>query len=279
MTLAIQRRTAAAHPGQPLPPIPEDVPLGRLADLLALRMPLPHAALVDLFGELDVAARATGGHATVVDVNPYFLDACRERSAAAGLALVKPEAHRADVTGTPTLTTVLSDACIFAASRLAGGARAADLVACVGARPWGAGGVPASTEVLGDRAATLAALRGLTRPGGLVLIGEEFYHRAPDAELQALLGGDQTDFTFGFDDQLALAAEHGLEVVHALASTEAELRAYDGAFHDAIRAFTQAHPGDPDTPRFRERLDTWCAPFARNPETLGFGWFLLRRPD
>jgi len=58
MTLAIQRRTAAAHPGQPLPPIPEDVPLGRLADLLALRMPLPHAALVDLFGELDVAARA-----------------------------------------------------------------------------------------------------------------------------------------------------------------------------------------------------------------------------
>ena len=58
MTLAIQRRTAAAHPGQPLPPIPEDVPIGRLADLLSLRMPLPHAALVDLFGELDVADRA-----------------------------------------------------------------------------------------------------------------------------------------------------------------------------------------------------------------------------
>jgi len=58
MTLAIQRRTAAAHPGQPLPPIPDDVPIGRLADLLSLRMPLPHAALVDLFGELDVANRA-----------------------------------------------------------------------------------------------------------------------------------------------------------------------------------------------------------------------------
>ena len=134
------------------------------------------------------------------------------------------------------------------------------------------------TDAQGDRAATLTALRDLTRPGGLILIGEEFYHRAPDAELRALLGGEQTDFTFGFDDQRALAAEHGLEVVHALASTEAELRAYDGAFHDAIRGFTQAHPGDPDTPRFLERLDTWCAPFARNPKTLGFGWFLLRRP-
>lgn len=58
MTLAIQRRTAAAHPGQALPVIPSDVPIGRLADLLALRMPLPHAVLCELFEELDVAQRA-----------------------------------------------------------------------------------------------------------------------------------------------------------------------------------------------------------------------------
>lgn len=58
LTLAIQRRTAAAHPGQDLPDIPPDVPIGRLADLLALRVPLPHAVIAELFAELDVAARA-----------------------------------------------------------------------------------------------------------------------------------------------------------------------------------------------------------------------------
>lgn len=58
LTLAIQRRTAAANPGQPLPPIPPDVPLGRLADLLCLRMPLPHDVISELFAEMDVAKRA-----------------------------------------------------------------------------------------------------------------------------------------------------------------------------------------------------------------------------
>jgi uncharacterized protein len=58
LTLAIQRRTAAAHPGQPLPEIPTDVPIGRLADLLALRMPLPHDVICELFSQMDVATRA-----------------------------------------------------------------------------------------------------------------------------------------------------------------------------------------------------------------------------
>jgi Lon protease-like protein len=55
---AIQVRTARAMPGQPIPPIPADVPIGRLADLLALRMPLPHNELTKLFGELDVGVRS-----------------------------------------------------------------------------------------------------------------------------------------------------------------------------------------------------------------------------
>jgi Lon protease-like protein len=55
---AIQVRTARAMPGQPVPPIPADVPIGRLADLLALRMPLPHDVITGIFGELDVSVRA-----------------------------------------------------------------------------------------------------------------------------------------------------------------------------------------------------------------------------
>ena len=58
LVLAILRRTAAAAPGQGLPPIPPEVPIGRLADLLCLRMPLPHAVIEELFSELDVAVRA-----------------------------------------------------------------------------------------------------------------------------------------------------------------------------------------------------------------------------
>ncbi|MDF1801064.1 MAG: LON peptidase substrate-binding domain-containing protein [Planctomycetota bacterium] len=55
---AIRRRTKLAMPGQPLPPIPPDVPLGRLADLLSLRMPLTYEAIEQLYAELDVRERA-----------------------------------------------------------------------------------------------------------------------------------------------------------------------------------------------------------------------------
>jgi uncharacterized protein len=55
---AIQVRTARALPGQAIPPIPADVPIGRLADLLALRMPLPHGEVSKLFSELDVGVRS-----------------------------------------------------------------------------------------------------------------------------------------------------------------------------------------------------------------------------
>jgi hypothetical protein len=55
---AIQVRTARALPGQPVPAIPPDVPIGRLADLLSLRMPLPHSSLTAIFNELDVTKRA-----------------------------------------------------------------------------------------------------------------------------------------------------------------------------------------------------------------------------
>jgi Lon protease-like protein len=58
LAAAIQRRTERAMPGQALPPIPPDVPIGRLADLLALRMPLPFGDVERLYAELDVASRA-----------------------------------------------------------------------------------------------------------------------------------------------------------------------------------------------------------------------------
>jgi len=55
---AIRRRTQIAMPGQTLPSIPPDVPLGRLADLLSLRMPLTYESIERLYGELDVRERA-----------------------------------------------------------------------------------------------------------------------------------------------------------------------------------------------------------------------------
>ncbi|MFT5080645.1 MAG: Lon protease-like protein [Planctomycetota bacterium] len=58
LTRAIQVRTSKAMPGQAIPAIPADVPIGRLADLLSLRMPLPHSSLTEIFNEIDVTARA-----------------------------------------------------------------------------------------------------------------------------------------------------------------------------------------------------------------------------
>jgi len=51
-------REAISVRTEDLPEIPDGLSIGRLADILLLRTPLPHPVLNGLYGELDVAARA-----------------------------------------------------------------------------------------------------------------------------------------------------------------------------------------------------------------------------
>jgi len=141
-----------------------------------------------------------------------------------------------------------------------------DLAICIGARPYG------------TRSDTLAALSRLTRPGGLLLVGEGFWRRDPDPEFLAFLGCPQDDYVT-HEQNIKKAAAAGFELIRAEACSVEELDDYDGRYAAAIERYLREHPGDPDAPGMRERITSWReAYFKWLRDTLGFGLYLFANP-
>ena len=233
---------------------------------------------LDLAGGKGLLARAvaelTGARALVVDANPWFLAegraALRDAAASPGLAadledLVHVRARSGAGGAVEFLEGDVADHAEDAVCFAPGGAA---LVACVGARPFG------------DRAATLGALVGLTRPGGQVLVGEGYWRDGPDAGLLELFGGhDAAEAGETFEGHPRLAEELGLSLVWAHGVTTAELTDYDRRFCGALAGWCGEHPDDPDAAAFAERVATWEGHMVRRGRAaMGFGWYLYRRP-
>lgn len=124
----------------------------------------------------------------------------------------------------------------------------------------------------------LWSLREQVRPGGHVLIGEGYWKREPVSEYLELLGCEVGDLHSHLVN-IRLAEEASLEVLQARETSEVEWAAYEDGYTRRVLAWADAHPDDPDTPRFREHIEAWRAGYlAWGHDTLGFGLYLLRRP-
>lgn len=142
-------------------------------------------------------------------------------------------------------------------------AAAHDLVICVGA-----------THAFGGTEAALAGCRGLTRLGGLALLGEGFWERPPTPEALTALQAEPA----GYGDLAALrdmAGDHGFTVVHTRASTQQE---WDG-YEDTWTANIEDQAGDldadaADVRRFAARRRAQYRDGYRG--ILGFALLLLR---
>jgi len=241
------RFTTIGHVGHDLcSPLSEP----RLEQLVeALELP-SGGRMLDLAGGKGALARRVvarwGGRALVVDRNPYFL--------AEGRAMASP--------GVGFLEGGVAELASY--GELPEGV---DLVACIGARPWG------------TRAATLTELFTLAGPEGRVLVGEGYWRHAPDPAFAALLGEeDEADLAVRLDTHPAMAAALGFELSFHLAATEAEFCDYDGRYQTAIEAWVTNHPEDPEAPVYAERIAAWGAAMREFGATsLGFGWYLYRR--
>jgi SAM-dependent methyltransferase len=146
---------------------------------------------------------------------------------------------------------------------------AVDLASCVGA-----------SGVFGGRRETVDALAGVTRPGGLVLVGEGYLRRPlTDAETDEFgIGeGEMTDVA----GTIATGTALGLESLGSLLATEPEWDAYEDAYAGAIERWVaeEAAPDDPDREALVERAAFMRDTYARwRREAMGFGLFLFRRP-
>ncbi len=140
-----------------------------------------------------------------------------------------------------------------------------DLAVCLGAS-W----------IFDGHHGTLAALRRMVKPGGLILVGEPFWKREPDPAYLA-----DADFqldTFGRHvDNVTVGEALGLSLLHALVSSEDDWDRYEGLQWQAAIRYGREQPDDPDLPDLQQRVQAQKMAYLRwGRDTLGWALYLFQ---
>jgi SAM-dependent methyltransferase len=135
--------------------------------------------------------------------------------------------------------------------------RAYDLVCCL-----------ASSHAIGGWEAALGGLGALARPGGLGLVAEGFWRRAPSPGYLEALGASADELPSGLDGLEAGARRAGWEVVSTAVASDADWAAYE----DTLIANGEAELAEGDDPNLREWVEAararWERPDGKNTARL-----------
>jgi SAM-dependent methyltransferase len=204
----------------------------QLATLGRVLRVAPGDRLLDLAsgsGELLCTwARDHGITGTGVDISTVFTAAARERAVELGVA--------------DRVTFVHGDAAGFVA------AEPVEVACCVGAT-WIGGGFDG----------TVALLRRSLAAGGVIVVGEPYWRREPDAEVVAGCDVGPDDEFQLLPDLLRHVGELGYDVVELVVADQEGWDRYQAAQWRNIRDWLVANPGD-------ELAAEMCAELSRRPE-------------
>ncbi len=140
-----------------------------------------------------------------------------------------------------------------------------DLAICSGA-----------TGIFGGLAGSLAELPKYVRPGGLMLIGEGSWEKAPDADYLEATGIGVEEMVSHAENVAAIRAA-GLTLLYSCTSNQDEWDEYEGRYASAIERYVAANPGDPDCEAMVTRIRAWNDAYVRwGRGTMGFGFYLAR---
>lgn len=236
----------------------------------ALLGPLSEASIEELFDRVTLTP-AAGARPSVLDVGcgkGEVLVRALTRFDAAGVGIDPNAAYleqaqaRADSAGVALrleLRCGTFDAASIAPASF-------DLAICTGA-----------THAFGDFDAALAGLAALVKPGGFALAGHGYWQREPAPDYLAAFGGSADEMA-ALEPTLGAAAAHGWTLIAHHASTRAEWDNYERGYASTMRNWIASHPNDPDTPAFRERIESWKSAYERwGFRTMGFVTMVLKR--
>lgn len=140
-----------------------------------------------------------------------------------------------------------------------------DMACCVGA-----------AHAVGSYAAALDALTKLVKPRGLLLVGEGYWRKEPDAAYLDFLQSSREDLNT-HTGNIELAAGLGLALLSAYETADADWSRYEDGYAANILNYLDANPEDPDAAAIRERIEPWRDAYLRwGRDTLGFGLYLFR---
>jgi ubiquinone/menaquinone biosynthesis C-methylase UbiE len=133
-----------------------------------------------------------------------------------------------------------------------------------------------SSHAFGNYTKTLTVLSPLLTPGGVMIIGEGYWKRAPDPDYLAVMGGTEAEFT-SHAGNIQAAIAQGLTPLWATTSTDDEWDEYEWAYSRGIESFVREHPDDPDAAAMLARSRSWRDAVVRwGRDTLGFGLYSFR---
>jgi SAM-dependent methyltransferase len=198
---------------------------------------------------LCLVAEAYGVTATGVEPSPYTIKAARKNVEARGLAgrieLLEMDGGKYEPKSPASL----------------------DLASCIGAS-W----------VYQNHRGTLEALAKMTRPGGLVLVGEPFWMTDPAPEYLKLTGDDPNLYG-SHAENVAIGEEVGLDLLYTQVANQDDWDRYEGLQWQAAERYAADHPDDPDVEALlrgtRGSRDAYLR-WGRN--CLGWAMYLFRKP-
>lgn len=127
--------------------------------------------------------------------------------------------------------------------------------------------------------ATLSRLRGLVRPGALVLLGEGYWRREPSDEYLAALGAERDELS-DYAGTIRAGEEEGLTPLYAVVSSVEDFDRYEWRWSLNGERYAAAHPDEPGVEAFLAWIRNGRRRYVElgGRETLGFGLFLFASP-
>ena len=143
-----------------------------------------------------------------------------------------------------------------------------DLTMCIGAS-W----------VYKGHRGTLNALRTMTKPDGLILVGEPFWLRQPDAAY--LAAENLTRDMFGTHYENVLVGEdEGLSPLYTMVSNQDDWDRYETLQWYAAEMHARDNPDDPDVSEILTRVARGRTNYLHwGRDTVGWAMYLFRKPS
>ena len=145
-----------------------------------------------------------------------------------------------------------------------------DLIVALGSTDPAGGG-------LREPSAIFAALVGHLKPGGWLLWGDLTWVAEPSAPLRQIV--EITNAYRDAEGWQAAARTAGLEIVSAELSDQALWDRYGTAMIGAVRDWLTDNPDHPDAAAIRTRTDQIAMMLDFGRGSMGFGLYLLRKPE
>lgn len=129
-----------------------------------------------------------------------------------------------------------------------------------------------------DYHGTLKALREMTKPGGLVIVGEPFWLKEPDDEYLEAVQMTQKSYR-SHEENVLVGEKEGFTSLYTIVSSKDDWDHYETLQWWAVDDYIQSHPDDPDNHELKERTIKSREIYLRwGRETLNWAIYVFRNP-